>query len=150
MRFLTNNIQFYPFMSKDNDQGGWNAANVFDKLPKSTDDTFILFPHKNSRSLGQIEGKISNLVVLDCTWFQTDQIIEGLEAKGYNNFIKLEGYESVFWRYNHYGEEALSSAESVMHFFREYQARQKGKAGEYDSLMLLYALNMQIVGKSME
>ena len=51
MRFLTNQIQFYPFMSKDNDKEGWNATNVFGKLPKSTEDTFILFPHKNSRSL---------------------------------------------------------------------------------------------------
>ena len=100
-----------------------------------------------TKIVGQVEGKISNLVVLDYTWFQTDQIIESLEAKGYNNFIKLEGYESVFWRYNHYGEEALSSAESVMHFLREFQARQKGRVGAYDSLMLLYALNIQIVGK---
>lgn len=73
-----------------------------------------------------------------------------MQERGYKNFIKLEGYESVFWRYNHYGEEALSSAESLMFFFREYQNSQKEEAlKRYDQLMLLYALNMQKVEKSM-
>lgn len=94
--------------------------------------------------------KIKNIVVLDCTWFQTDQIIEQMQLKGYRNFIKLEGYESVFWRYNHYGEAALSSAESLMFFFREYQAQLKEEPGRYDQIMLLYALNMLKVEKSMK
>jgi hypothetical protein len=64
---------------------------------------------------------VENIILLDCTWFQTDQLIETLQEKGYTNFIKLEGYESVFWRYNHYGEAALSTAESLLYFFREYQ-----------------------------
>ena len=33
------------------------------------------------------------MILLDCTWFQTDLIIEKLEQKGYKNFVKLEGYE---------------------------------------------------------
>jgi hypothetical protein len=38
-----------------------------------------------------------------------------------------------------------------MYFFREYQARQDPKnAYQFDSLMLLYALSMQMVGRSME
>ena len=94
--------------------------------------------------------KIKNIVVLDCTWFQTDQIIEQMQLKGYRNFIKLEGYESVFWRYNHYGEAALSSAESLMFFFREYKAQLKEEPGRYDQIMLLYALNMLKVEKSMK
>jgi len=72
-----------------------------------------------------------------------------LQEKGYTNFIKLEGYESVFWRYNHYGEAALSTAESLMYFFREYQQRKTESVGQFDNLMLLYALNLQMVGKSM-
>jgi hypothetical protein len=73
-----------------------------------------------------------------------------MQERGYKNFIKLEGYESVFWRYNHYGEEALSSAESLMFFFREYQNSQNEEdLKRYDQLMLLYALNMQKVEKSM-
>jgi hypothetical protein len=63
------------------------------------------------------------VIVLDCTWFQTDQMITDLQGRGYSKFIRLEGYESCFWRYNHYGEEALSSAESVMHFLREWQTK---------------------------
>lgn len=88
--------------------------------------------------------------MLDCTWFQTDQIIGQMQDKGYNNYIKLEGYESVFWRYNHFGEEALSSAESLMFFFREYQSQKSEEPKRYDQLMLLYALSMQKVEKSME
>lgn len=32
---------------------------------------------------------IKNVVVLDCTWFQTDQLVSTLEQKGFSNFIRL-------------------------------------------------------------
>lgn len=112
-------------MSRENEKDDWNVKQVIEKLPKDRQNTYILFPHKKSKSLDQIEGKISNVIILDCTWFQTDQIIESLDEIGYKKYIKLEGYESVFWRYNHHGDGALSSAESVMHFFHEYQAKKQ-------------------------
>jgi len=36
-----------------------------------------------------------------------------------------------------------------MYFFREYQQRKNESEGQFDNLMLLYALNLQMVGKSM-
>lgn len=54
-------------------------------------ETFILFPHKNSKKVSEMKDieNIKNIVVLDCTWFQTDQLISILEGEGYNNFIRL-------------------------------------------------------------
>ena len=66
-----------------------NQEQVFDKLPKAGPNTFILYPHKKSKSLKDVSQRIDNLIVLDCTWFQTDQIIENMQELGHNNFIKL-------------------------------------------------------------
>jgi hypothetical protein len=89
MRFLTDQINFYPFTSKEGEREAWNEKEVFSKLPKPQENTYILDPHKDSQSLSEVQGTISNLLVLDCTWFQTDQIIESLSGLGYKKFIKL-------------------------------------------------------------
>lgn len=145
MKYLSKDITFYPYEGKQSKTKDKNQEQVFDILPKPGPNTFILYPHKKSKSLKEVSQKIDDLIVLDCTWFQTDQIIENMQQLGYNNFIKLQGYESVFWRYNHFGEEALSSAESILHFFREYQVKLQEQQKKYDNLMLLYALNMTMV-----
>lgn len=38
----------------------------------------------------------------------------------------------------------------MMYFFREYQTKHERELKQFDELMLLYALNMQMVGGSME
>jgi hypothetical protein len=38
----------------------------------------------------------------------------------------------------------------MMHFFQEYQVKNKEDIHKFDALMLLYALNLEMVGKSME
>jgi hypothetical protein len=116
----------------------------------SPSSTCILFPHKNSRKLGEwdsVEG-IKNVVVLDCTWFQTDQLVSKLESEGFDRFVRLEDYESLYWRYNHHSDKALSSAEALSYFLREYQECRKLDKHEYDGLMFLYCLNLKIVERS--
>lgn len=89
-----------------------------------------------------------NLVILDCTWFQTDAIIKELEDKKFTNFVRLENYESLFWRYNHHSDKALSSAESLAYLLREYQSSLGEDPKNFDELMFLYCLNLKIVNDS--
>lgn len=56
MRFLTQQLNFYPFMSKENDKDDWNGKEVFNRLPKPSQDTYILYPHKNSKPLTEVNG----------------------------------------------------------------------------------------------
>ena len=57
-------------------------------------------------------------MILDCTWFQTDLILKEMGKRGIKKFIRLDDYESVYWRYNHHNDKALSSAEALMYFMR--------------------------------
>ena len=89
LRFLTQQVAFYPFSSKEGEKDAWNHREVFTKLPPPSEDTYILYPHRDSQSLSEVKGPIGNLLLLDCTWFQTDQIIDSFSALGYKKFIRL-------------------------------------------------------------
>ena len=65
--------------------------------------------------------------------------------KGIKKFIRLDDYESVYWRYNHHNDKALSSAEALMYFMREYQTALGQPMKKFDALMFLYILQMKII-----
>ena len=71
MRLLTNGINVYPFSNHEEE----NEKEVFDRLPADRASTFILYPHPKSKTLSQVTRPIKDLIILDCTWFQTDQIL---------------------------------------------------------------------------
>ena len=57
----------------------------------------------------------------------------------------MENYESLYWRYNHHNDKALSSAEALIYFLREYQKSKELPTKEYDPLMFLYCLSLKII-----
>lgn len=73
-----------------------------------------------------------------------------MKDKGIHKFIRLDNYESIYWRYNHHNEKALSSAEALMYFMREYQTSKLLNPKSYDSLMFLYLLQLKIIKNSLE
>ncbi len=64
-------------------------------------------------------------------------------------YIKLDSYETHFWRYNRHSETALSSAEALYYFYREIAEKFEngGYKGQYDGLLYLFRLNYQIIEK---
>lgn len=63
-------------------------------------------------------------------------------------YIKLDSYETYFWRYNRHGETALSSAEALYYFYKEIAEKfENGYKDQYDSLLYLFRLNYQIIEK---
>ena len=54
MRYLSNDINFYPYEGKESKMKNRNQEQVFDKLPKAGPNTFILYPHKKSKSLKDV------------------------------------------------------------------------------------------------
>lgn len=55
MRYLSPSINYYQFASKQEQR---NQREVFDKLPPPTSNTYVLFPHKESKKLTEIEEPI--------------------------------------------------------------------------------------------
>lgn len=41
-----------------------------------------------------------------------------MKGKGYQKYVRIEGYKSLYWRYNHHNDEALSSVEAIAFFMR--------------------------------
>lgn len=108
-----------------------------------------MYPHKDSTLVTpEIVPQIKNIIVLDCTWFQTDQVVSSLSKRGLNKFIRLENYQSLYWRYNHHNDQALSSAEALIYFLREFQNAKNEPTKTFDPLMFLYCLNLKIVEES--
>jgi len=57
-RFLTKDIVFYPFQGKvkGDEHEEENRLSVFEKIPPPSSETFILYPHKNSKSMKEVKG----------------------------------------------------------------------------------------------
>lgn len=105
-------------------------------MPCSLDNlanTYFLYPHKNAVTLSEMSQEkrqdISRIVAIDCTWRQTKPLMDGLiDRYGEEKlkFIKLDNYESVFWRFNQHGKTCLSTAEAIHYFYKEHQQAQGG------------------------
>lgn len=64
------------------------------------------------------------IIAVDCTWFQTNTVLRHLEMSNKKfKYVKLEDYETQFWRYQNHGEKALSTAEAVYYFYKEYATK---------------------------
>lgn len=87
---------------------------------------------------------IEAVIAMDCTWHQVGEMLRSVPSD--LNFIRLQGYKTTFWRYQHLDESCLATVESIYYFYKEYkEARQcKGIAWPADSniddLLFLYSL----------
>ncbi|KAM3128718.1 hypothetical protein pb186bvf_019210 [Paramecium bursaria] len=97
-QFLSNNVQIinYPFKTE------------------LQSNLYVLYPHQSARYVKDIPKEelmnIKQIVAIDCTWYQTNQIIENLDNP---RFIKLQDYETYFWRYQHHSLKCLATIENM-------------------------------------
>lgn len=112
----------------------------------SEEDTYILYPHKDSLSVAELPALPKAIIAVDCTWFQTNTVLRHLEMAKKLRYVKLKDYETQFWRYQNHGGKALSTAEAVFYFYRELSERfEDGYHNQYDELLFLYAVNYHII-----
>lgn len=119
--------------------------------PFDEQTTYILYPHKESLKVSQLTQPPKTIIAVDCTWFQTNTVLRHLEIAQEKSgkkfrYLKLEDYETQFWRYQNHGEKALSTAEAIYYFFKELAEKFEGPyKGKYDELLYLYVLNYNII-----
>jgi len=112
----------------------------------SEEDTYVLYPHKDSITVTELTHPPKNIIAIDCTWFQTNTVLRHLEKAKKFRYVKLQDYETQFWRYQNHGAKALSTAEAVFYFYREFAERfEQGYHHQYDELLFLYVTNYHII-----
>jgi DTW domain-containing protein YfiP len=134
-------IKFHPITYPVID---WTALNI------NSNNTVILYPTDDAVNVEDITdwSEIQNLVVIDCTWFQVNTVLEGLLNSSADSpkfkFVKISNHKTEFWRYQYQQKDHhLSTVEAVYWFYREMQGKRETK--EFDDLLWFYAFIHQMV-----
>lgn len=68
MTLISDQIKISTYYSNSNPEALLNGL--------EPNQTCILFPHKESKRVTEVSfNNIKNVVILDCTWFQTDLLV---------------------------------------------------------------------------
>jgi DTW domain-containing protein YfiP len=96
-------------------------------------NNYVLYPHKDARLISQLSPKefseMQSIKIIDCTWAQSNAMLRGM-PQGVK-FLKLEDYETTFWRYQLHNNKCLATVEAVYYVLREWDDRRvEGGGGE--------------------
>ena len=141
----------------------------------NTEGTYVLYPHKDALTVKELKpeelNSIKKIVALDCTWFQTtvkkfmhdsvlltSDLIKALintVSKYPVKYVKLEEYETTFWRPQHHSKKCLSTCEAIYYFFKEYDVAKNLLTnenyqydGKYDNLLFYYVLQFKAIERA--
>lgn len=116
------------------------------------EDTYVLYPHVNAKFVNELSDEeiksMKEVVAVDCTWYQTNEILEKLEKKKVK-FIKLNDYQTHFWRYQHHNLKCLATVEAIYYFYKELSERIKVEC-DIKSLLYFYKYNFQLIKGSLD
>ncbi|EAR85600.1 DTW domain protein (macronuclear) [Tetrahymena thermophila SB210] len=120
------------------------------------DTTLILYPHKDSTRTLDLDletmKQIKNVVAIDCTWNQTNSILNNFTNPKYK-YVRLEEYNTTFWRYQFHQPNCLATIEAIYYFFKEFDCNFSSKQisqnyvydGKYDNLMFFYHWQYEMI-----
>jgi DTW domain-containing protein YfiP len=121
--------------------------------PFDPETTVALFPSPAAKTMKEL-GKdalanIKSVVLVEGTWVKAHAAVQRANISNLTH-IKLNEYETSFWRYQKKGQQndsMLSSIEAIYYFFKEYL--EVMHAGEYDgscdNLLYLFAWQRSLV-----
>ncbi|CAD8071455.1 unnamed protein product [Paramecium sonneborni] len=116
--------------------------------------TYVLYPHQNAKyikdlSLEEIQS-IKKFVAIDCTWHQTGAILETIQKKYPNQkYLKLEDYQTYFWRYQHHSLKCLATIEAIYYCYQEYSKAMKQNK-DYCNLLFFYKYTFQQIKEALK
>ena len=99
---------------------------------------------------------LDGVMSVDCTWHQAKGIIRDIPDE--STFVILNDYKTYFWRYQHYSDNLLATAESIYYFYKEYE-REIAKRGifekseieefgwNFDDFLFFYSLSLNMIVK---
>ncbi|TPX43060.1 hypothetical protein SeLEV6574_g05264 [Synchytrium endobioticum] len=118
------------------------------------DDTLLLFPSDNALPLADVpQASFKRLIVIDGTWRQARTMSRHPSFEKFRR-VKIQERETLFWRWQTYSSNYLSTIEAIYYFFRDYYAayeslRRDGSRaaydGRYDNLLLYFKLQYETV-----
>ncbi|CAD8159981.1 unnamed protein product [Paramecium octaurelia] len=116
--------------------------------------TYILYPHQNAKYIKELSQEeiqsIKKFVAIDCTWHQTGAILETISKKYPNQkFLKLEDYQTYFWRYQHHSLKCLATIEAIYYCYQEY-SKAMNIDKNYDNLLFFYKYTFQQMTESIK
>lgn len=79
-------------------------------------------------------------------------------------FVRLDDYETTFWRYQHHSSSCLATVESIYYFYKEWETAQKSLQTQlessnaleksnpwsFDDLLILYAMQWHKIKTSLK
>ena len=156
-----NKSSAYPliFLSKqfklNEQEGRFLWKDVEDLKMSEKGHNYVLYPHKSARlvkdmSQEELEG-IKSIKIIDCTWNQTKAMMEKIPEN--TNFIKQEGYETTFWRYQWHDDKCLATVEAIYYLLKEYDEActelcKKDENLTLDNILFFYFLQYQQIKKN--
>ena len=67
-------------------------------------------------------------------------------------YVKLEDYETTYWRHQHHNEKCLATCEAIYYFYKEYDIAKNRQTdlsyqydGKYDNLLFYYMLQFKMM-----
>ena len=146
--FLSNNFSLF-----ETDGSNWSELSGLDF--GSPNNNYVLYPHKDARLISELTPKeyseMESIKIIDCTWAQSNAMLRGMPTGV--KFLKLEDYETTFWRYQLHNNKCLATVEAIYYMLREWDDRRVGGGGggqsneSLDGVMFWYILQyLQIKG----
>ncbi|KAF2071112.1 hypothetical protein CYY_007577 [Polysphondylium violaceum] len=123
----------------------------FPNVPEyNAEETILLFPSEDSCFVKDIDcSKIKKVVFIESQWHNTKKILAHPNLKNVR-CVKIDLQKTMFWRYQHHGENFLATIEAIYYFFKEYQQAISNGAynGEYDNLLYYYTFFYNLIQSS--
>eukprot|EP01095_Lingulamoeba_sp_RSL-Kostka_P016327 TRINITY_DN7952_c2_g1_i1.p1 TRINITY_DN7952_c2_g1~~TRINITY_DN7952_c2_g1_i1.p1 ORF type:complete len:298 (+),score=54.48 TRINITY_DN7952_c2_g1_i1:49-894(+) len=113
-----------------------------DEVPEfeNPDEILLLFPNETAIPVSDIDiTTVKRLVVIDSQWSNTKAMLNHENLKNLKT-VKIENYNTVFWRYQNKGDEYLATIEAIYFFYKEFAEKLNNGIynGQVDNLLYFY------------
>ena len=162
------NIPDYNDISYNINNSNTNSVdeNNVDCTTLANENVYLLYPSENSVYLDELSieeiSQISKLIVIESKWHGNGMIYNDKRLKNVKH-CKIRNHETLYWRYQEYGNEYLSTIEAIYYsivdvWINKYKCKNINKntnkntddecyQGQFDDLLLLFAHNHSRIRK---
>ena len=110
------------------------------------EDTVVLFPSDDAVSVKDLDfNKVKHVVFVESQWHTAKRILGSPQVSKLRH-VKIENYETRFWRWQNVGNEGLATIEAIYYFYREFITATNGSYhGEVDNLMYYFSFYYELL-----
>ncbi len=128
------------------------SSTTFHEYPElpcfDANDTLLVYPHPDAVTLAGIAdlSRFKRVVFVDSAWRKSQVILKHSTFRNLTR-VRLDDYNTLFWRHQTVGPTCLATIEAIYYFFREYAKARHGGTyrGQFDSLMYLFTFQYELI-----